>query len=142
MPSRLFDSIDAIIALLTAAGLTVVDGTAVTGDYQAAVWVGYDGDPEGDWRAADIDQEWAGLGAKKRDETFDIICAIVAPFDETVKSGRDSVKSLLATVESTLRADPSFGFDSPYIAGVRPRQLFYDDAGARLVFAITVKTRV
>jgi hypothetical protein len=143
MPSRVFDSIDSIIALLETAGLTVLDGTGLTGDYQASVWVGYDGDPDGDWKVADIDQEWAGLGTRARNEMFDVVCAIVAPYDgESVKSGRDSVKALFATVESTLRADPSFGFSSPYIAGVQPRQLFNDEAGARLVFSITVKTRV
>lgn len=142
MPSRLFDSIDAVITALTNAGLTVLDGTGPTGDYQASVWVGYDGDPDGDWRAADIDQQWAGVGTTKVDETFDIVCAIVAPFDETVKSGRDSVKALFATVETTLRSDLSRGFTPPYIAMVRPRQLFYDPDGARLVFSVTVNTRV
>lgn len=142
MPSRVFDSIDAIVAVLQAADLTVLDGTGLTGDYQPAVFVGYDGDPAGDDLAADINQEWAGLGANRRDETFDIVCAVVAPFDETVKSGRDAVKTLFATVENTLRSNKSLGFTSPYVAGVAPRQLFYDDAGSRLVFSVRVKTRV
>jgi len=142
MPTRAFDSIDAIISVLRTAGLTVVDGPAEIGDYQAMVFVGYDGNPEGDWKALDGDQDWAAIGNRSRDERFDVICAALAPYDETIKSGRDAVKALLATVETTLRANLSLGFDSPYVAGVIPRELFYEDGAARHVFLVRVMTRV
>jgi hypothetical protein len=147
--SRVFDTIDALVAAFRGAGLTVWDGPLVTGDYKPAVHVGYDGDPEGDYMAADPNQEWSGsVGTKAREEEFDIKCAATALFgDSDPKLARDAVKVMLATVENTLRADPSLGqTPTPYVAAYKPGPLYVEPASAgyqvRGVFNVHVKTRL
>lgn len=147
--SRLPGTIDAVVAALDATGLVVMDGPEVHDDVvDDVVYIGYDGDPNGRYKAADTNQTWAGsVGAHRRDEEMDIICCVITTRgDNEMKLARDSAYDLLGTVESTLRANPGLGFTSPFVAGVRPRELYYapfnDGLQARLVFIITVRTRV
>ncbi len=145
--TRVPATIDALVALGTAAGATTWDGPVVTGDYNTALFIGYDGDPDGDFLAAEADQEWAGLGAKARDEEFDIICAAVATIGDSVKIARDAVFAMVALLESALRTDPALGqTPPPFTAGFKPGNLFVEPTAAgfqaRLVFMVHVKTRV
>ena len=112
MESRLTASIDAIVAALRAADptLTVWDGPIVSGDYSDAVYIGYDADPDGEFRAATTNQEWAALGRRIRNEDLQIVCAAVVLFgnnDTSWKPTRDACYALVETVGQTLRADPS-----------------------------------
>jgi hypothetical protein len=145
--TKFFDSVDAIVSALKGAGLLVWDGPVVTGDFRDAVFVGYDGDPEGAFEAATMTQDWAGLGAKRRDETLDIHCAVVALSGESdTKSARDRAKTVLTTVETTLRANPGLGQPSPFVAGLKPVAAFQEpiDVGlqVRITFTISIMTRV
>lgn len=146
--SRLAPTIDVVVPLLRGVGLTVHDGPEPVDDFTDCVYIGYDGDPDGRMKQGDTDQTWAGtVGATRRDESFGIICAVVATRgDNDVKATRDAAYDLLGTVESTLRANPGLGFTSPYVAGVRPRETymkpFSDGMSARVTFIIDVRTRV
>lgn len=146
--SRLPGTIDAVVSVLEAAGLVVYDGPVTHDQLDDCVYIGYDGDPTGRFKAGDTNQTWAGsIGTARRDETFDITCAIVVTRgDNETKLARDTAYDILGTVESTLRANPGLGFTSPYVAGVRPRETFYapfnDGLQARIVFLVTVQTRV
>lgn len=145
--SRVPATIDALAASWTAAGLKTWDGAVVTGDYTDAVYLGYDGDPQGDFLTVEPDQNWAGIGAKKRDEEFAIICAAVALLGGgTTKTARDTVFAMLATVENELRADPSLGQPPPFVAEYKGGPIFTepgpDGYQVRAVFSVHVKTRV
>lgn len=145
--SRVPATIDALVAALTGAGVTTWDGAVVSGDFENAVYVGYDGDPDGDFKTVVMDQEWAGLGARARTETFDIICcAYVLSGAADTKSVRDTVYGLLATAETTLRANPSLGQASTFVAAIKPQELFtWPTTGGvqgRLVFHVHVQTRI
>lgn len=147
--SRFAETVDSVISTLEFAGLFVVDGIDDNNSFDDVVYVGYDANPQDQSHlAGDIRQEWAGsVGAKKRDEVFDIVCAIVVTRgDNESKLARDDAFDILGTVESTLRADPSLGFSPPFVAGVKPRQFLYttfnDGVQGRLPFLINVKTRV
>jgi hypothetical protein len=137
-------AIDAIVASLKTAGLTVWDGPVVTGDFSPAVFVGYDGNPEGEFRSVAGTQDWAGLGAKRRSEVFSIACAAVALTGEAdTKTGRDAVYALLDTVGTVLRADPSLGLNSPpFVAELKPLDLFTEPTEnglqCRWVFTIDI----
>lgn len=149
--TRLPAAIDAIVAALQTAGLTVWDGPVISGDYSLnCVYIGYDGDPSYDEeRAGSIQQQWAGLGAKRRDETTDIVGAAVTLTGndaQSWKAARDSVFALIDTVGQTLRADPSIGLLSPSVAELIPGD-YFQEAGpagyqARVVFSINHRTRV
>lgn len=138
-------AIDAIVSSFTAAGLTVFDGPVITGDFQAAVFVGYDGAADSsDYKAVAGTQDWASLGAKRRSEAFSVICAAVALTGETdTKTGRDAVYALLDIVGTTLRTDPSLGLNSPpFVAELKPVDLFTEPTEnglqCRWVFTIDI----
>ncbi|RPE44162.1 hypothetical protein EDD90_7392 [Streptomyces sp. Ag109_O5-1] len=150
--SRVPDLIDALVAALQASGgltgVKVVDGPVVT-DSAAEEWVfvGYDGDPEGDFTAATAQQEWAGLGAKKKNEDITVTCAVLVQRGSTdVRACRVRTYEVLAAVESVLRADPSLGFPTPTVCAVtehafHPEQT-PDGIQGRLPFTVTCTTRI
>lgn len=148
--TRLPAAIDAIVASLKAAGLTVWDGPILSGDYGDAVYVGYDADPGiGEEHASTTTQAWAGLGQRKRDEENQITCAVVTVTGDDLtawKPARDAAYALLETVGQVLRADPSLALSPPSVAELRPGDYFQEPgpAGfqARIVFSIHHKTRV
>jgi hypothetical protein len=142
--SRIPAAVDALIASFTAAGLKVWDGPVVTDDFAPAVFVGYDGNPDGTFEAVTGTQDWAALGAKRRSETFSVICAAVALSGGTAtKPGRDAVYALLDIVGTTLRADPSLGLGTPpFVAELKPVALFTEPTSnglqCRWVFTIDI----
>lgn len=149
--SRVPATLDRLVSLLGATTLTVVDGPLVTDDPADAVYIGYDGDPDGDFQTASPEQEWAGLGASRRDEEFDIHCAAVALVgDGLVKAARDAAYAQTAIVEATVRADPSLGLGPPtspvFVAEFRGGPVFTEPTPAgyqvRIVFNIHVRTRI
>jgi hypothetical protein len=149
--SRAPATIDRLVELLTPAvgdNGNVWDGPRLSGDLRPSLYVGYDGDPEGDFKTVDPSQEWAGLGARTRDEEFDIPCAVVALIgDDNTKLARDAVYTLLAIAEDTLRADPSLGqTPTPYVAEFRPGPVHTEPGETgyqvRGVFSVHVKTRL
>ena len=74
---RLPAAIDAIVAALQGLGVQVWDGPIVSGDYDDAIYIGFDGDYGGEELAATTVQTWAGIGQRKRDEDHTITCAVV-----------------------------------------------------------------
>ncbi|WP_084963753.1 hypothetical protein [Thermoactinospora rubra] len=143
--------INALVTLLSAdPGLAgkVVDGPPVTNDpLNEAVFIGYDGNPEGDGQAAESTQEWAGIGQRKRDETVQITCAVVVWRGSTkVQPVRQRVYELLGEVGEVLRADPSLGLPPPTLAEMASGQLFQSQRQSgiecRIPFVVAVKTRV
>lgn len=146
----------AIAALLSAlqaspslTGVPVFDGPMVSDDYRDAIFVGFDGDHAGERESVLTDQQWAGLGAKKRTETITIICSVVSVSgDGTASDARTRAYNLLADVENVLRADPSMAqTPTPFIAAVTAPKLLYDwlemvGLQARLVFSVHIETRI
>lgn len=143
MPTRAFEAINRVITILETAGANVVDGRTHVSDAIDFVFVGYDGDPEGDWVAANLDQEWAGIGKKSRDDWFDIVCAVVSHYSaDSARVDRDRVQAQFTLVETAILADPSLGFPPPCVAAVKPQQLIGGEGQYRLPFVIRVSTRV
>lgn len=149
--SRVPATIDKLVELWgSVEGLTVRDGPVVTADPGPALWVGYDGDPEGEFTTADPGQEWAGLGAKRRDEEFDIPCAVVVQVGNTdTKSSRDTAYAMSALAENKLREDPGLGMPPdflPFVAEFRPGPVFTEPNWrgfqVRIAFNVHVKTRI
>lgn len=145
--SRVPATIDALVAMLTAADLNVHDGPLVTGDFSPAVWVGYDGaGSDSELRSASSTQSWAELGAKRRNEVFDIICAVNALVGTTNSDARNAVYALYSTVETVLRSNPSMGQTPPFVAEIAAGDLYTEPTEngvqCRLVFTVHVTTRI
>lgn len=149
--SRVPDVIDALVALLAAApalaGVKVVDGPIVTNDSKDAVFVGYDGDPEGEGQAVEFTQEWAAIGQRAKGETFTVTCAVVVWRGGTkVRPIRVRAFELLAAVEDALRDDPSLGLPPPsvvaFASGSMAQLQGAPGLGVRVMFQIAVKTRI
>jgi len=149
-----FDALVSTLQAAVAADVAVWDGPIVTGDYRNAVYIGYDGAPESEFKASDTDQAWAAIGQRKRNEEIHIVGAVVVLFGGTApswKATRDAAFSILQSIGQSLRADPSLGQNSPsyvdtFVAELWPGEYFQEPcpAGnqARIVFTIHVKTRV
>lgn len=100
-------AIDALLGILRAApglsGVEVLDGPPV-GDQAEADYVIVGWNPEDD-QAADVQQDFAGAGARTRDEDFQLHCVVDTWSGDTeVKPRRDRAFALLAAVEDALRA--------------------------------------
>lgn len=150
--SRVPALIDAFLAALTAdAGLTgvqVVDGPLVT-DSAATEWVfvGYDADPEGEYMTAQTTQQWAGLGAKAKNEDITLTGAVLVQQGSTaVKPCRDRTFAIFAEVESVVRANPSLGLPTPTVCSISEHTFHTEqtDRGirGRLPFTLTCTTRI
>jgi hypothetical protein len=148
--SKIPAAIDAIVAALKAAGLQVWDGPVLTGDYEDAVFIGYDAYPDVvEQRSAGSTQTWAGLGQRARDEDIVISCAVVTltgDTDTTWKPARDKAFAMLETVGQVLRNDPSLGLPPPSVAELEPGDYFEETSPAgyqcRIAFQIHYQTRV
>ncbi len=143
--------IDALFALAGASpGLAearIHDGPQPTSDpLKQVVCIGWDGDEDSD-EAADVSQEWAGLGAKARDETIQVPCAAIAWHGSTaMKPVRDLAFAMVAEFEAGLRADPSLGFPPPTVVALATGNAYQrqtqSGAQCRVVFTIAVRTRI
>jgi hypothetical protein len=135
---------------------TVFDGIPVGEDYPAnAVFVGWDADPEGNFQSASVDQVWAGpIGNLRRDETIDVVCALVALYGDADrwKPVRDAALLIQTDVETKLRAAPDLhlgvnGVRQYIVSEFKPIATFaepYSESGYwfRLTFTVSVKTRI
>lgn len=145
--TRVDAAIAALVQMWTAADIDTVDGAFVSGEVGDRLFVGYDGDPEGEFQAADLGSEWAGLGAKARDEEFDIVCAVVTrPGFTSASEARNAAITLFQTAAAALRANPSLGLPPPTVAAARAEALYTPPTSSgvqgRLVFNVHVNTRV
>lgn len=143
------EAVDAVIgAVALATTLPVYDGPVPTGDPGNAIYIGYNGNPEDEGEAGTSQQEWAGLGAKKRDENLTITGAIVITNgDGNAKIARDAAYVQLALVEGAIHPSPAVGMSAPTWMGVTSHRLVYvldEQVGlqAWLPFVISVRTRL
>lgn len=149
--SRAPGAVDALVSFLTAAlpNSPVWDGPAPSGDYRDAVYIGYDGDVAGERESLTSSAHWAGIGAKRRDETIAVVCAVVAVSgDGRPADARNRAYALLATVENTLRADPSLAqTPTPFVASITEHRMLWDwlemeGLQARITFTVHIETRI
>lgn len=148
--SRAPEVVDAIYNLVDAAApadVRVYDGPLADQDPADAIHIGYDADPDVLGDAVTSSQDWAGLGAKKRNETLTVACAIfLLDGAADIRAARIRGYGLLAVVEDAIHPAPSMGLSAPTWAGVTSSRLLYipsEDTGLEvwLGFTITVQTR-
>lgn len=150
MGSRVPEVIDALVALARTdpalADVRVSDGPEVT-DTSARDWliVGFDGDPAGDFQAAQTVGGWAGLGARSREEQFQVMVAAIAqPGSTDVRAARVRAYEIGGRVEAWLAADPSIGLGRGEVeAAIEASQLTQDQTaqGVQAVLLLTVAGR-
>ncbi|MEV4159006.1 hypothetical protein [Nonomuraea dietziae] len=151
--SRVPEIIDNLLAALAAAPplahpVRVYDGPLISGEQPAdSVFIGYDGDPEGEFQAAAAEQSWAGLGARAKDETVQIVGAVIARRGDTnVRKARVRGYQLLAAVEDALRASPALGMPPPTTVAMAAGTCFQEQHArgvqCRITFSIAVETRI
>ncbi|MDX2681104.1 hypothetical protein [Streptomyces soliscabiei] len=147
MPSRVPELIDALVALaeteVAPAGVRIADGPEATDD-AAPDWliVGYDGDPNGDFEAAQTAGGWSDLSTG-REETFQVTVAVVVNRGDTdVKAARDRAYEIAGLLAAPLRADPSVGLPS-LEAAIEATRLLPDqtDQGAQARLLLMVAGR-
>jgi hypothetical protein len=168
-----FELVDAFVALLLGASpdgtvtlttngvdgkpinYTVSDGPPTSDDFPPyAVFVGWDGDPEGDYQAVATNQDWAGLGARRRNETDEIVCCLVAEYGDGDgwKPARDIGLAIQQDVETKLREHPDLGLTPNGVRQViqaefKPTGVFQEPDSEtgfqfRVAFTVSVETRI
>jgi hypothetical protein len=143
MGSRVPELIDTLVQLGQTDpeldGVKVTDGPEVT-EHQAQDWlvIGFDGDPAGDFTAAQTVGGWAGLSSR-REEQFQITVAAIATRGDTdVRAARTRAYEIGARVEAWLREAPSLGLEG-LEAAIEASQLTQDqDNGVQAVLLLTV----
>ncbi|UAX56808.1 hypothetical protein K5X85_29205 [Streptomyces sp. A144] len=152
MASRIPEVIAALVALGKAdsaepgsvlAGVEIADGPEAS-DTQAQEWliVGFDGDPSGDFEAAQSVGGWSDLRSG-REEQFQVLVAVVVNRgDQDVVAARARTYEIAQRVEAWLRADPSIGLRS-LEAGVEATRLIQEqtETGATARLLLTVAGR-
>ena len=114
------------------------------------VWIGVSSE---DGRS-EVESDWAGIGAQREDEAFDIPCLIecyVGGSDPAVKPARDRALTILNAINAAIRTDRSLAgaLSSPGWAAVRKVRLAQtadvieagDGRYARVFFAVTCIAR-
>lgn len=123
-------------------------GDVPTGDTRDLLFLGYDGDPEGERVAVSVTREWVGTGSsRRRTERIEIVCAgcaLVGTGSFAEATGR--VSALMTAVDDFVTANPALGQPPPTTALVEAGDLFTDHTAAglqaRWVFRIAVTTRI
>jgi hypothetical protein len=103
----------AIADSVYADNLDVYLGPLYSGDPDDAVFVGYDGDPGGEFEMVTHVQNWAALGQRAQHDHFDVHCCILAMAGVSDgKAMSDAMARLYGiwrTLTVALKADPSMG---------------------------------
>lgn len=128
-------------------GCQVYRGPFVTGDPGKALFIAYDGDPAGDFRGVVATSEWAGLGAKARNEEFTIVCAVtINSGDPDVARATDDAYAVHTALEAAVRADPSLNQAPRFTAAVTGGELFTmphpGGLQVRLSFTVSASARI
>lgn len=147
MHSRIPEVIAALVGLATTdpelEGVRVADGPEVS-DTAAPDWlvVGFDGDPTGDFEAAQSVTEFVGLSTR-REETFQVtVAAISNRGDGDIVAARARAYEIGGRVEAWLEASPTLGLPEveARIGATRLSQ-GQDSQGAQVVLLLTVAGR-
>ncbi|WP_281155165.1 hypothetical protein [Streptomyces sp. HYC2] len=124
-------------------GVEVADGPQVT-DTAAPDWlvVGFDGDPSGDFEAAQSVGGWSDLRSGREEEFQITVAAIANRGDADIVAARRRAYEIAARVEAWLRADPSIGLRS-LEAAIGATRLVQDqtEEGAHARLLLTVVGR-
>lgn len=134
-------------------------GPMYSGDPDDAVFVGYDGDPTGDFEMVAHSQNWAALGQRAQNDTFDVRCCILtltgATDGEAMAAAMARLYDIWRCITAVVKADPGMGMVGPgstegapvWVAEVRSFSSYVptdDERGVmpRIQFDIHVETRV
>ncbi|MFD6324192.1 hypothetical protein ACFWOL_15280 [Streptomyces sp. NPDC058442] len=125
------------------AGVRVADGPEVTGDSNPD-WliVGFDGDPSGDFEAAESASEYSGLSTRLEEQWQITVAAIANRGDTEIVAARKRAYEIGGCVVAWLRASPNLGLRE-LEAGVGAMRLVQDqtEQGASARLLITVSGR-
>jgi hypothetical protein len=130
-------------------------GPLVSGDPDDAVFIGYDGDPLGDFECVRHTQVWGALGQKARDEEFDVLCCIMNRAGQTDADGVaecfDRLYRIFTLIANSIHAVPSLGLGppmTPYMTadirnfGAYMPLMESGDVQPRLSYNVHVRTRM
>ena len=150
--SRVPELIDAFLAALGESsdltGVQVVDGPLVTSSAALEwVFVGYDGDPGGEFSTASTSQQWAGLGALAKNEDILLTCSVLVQGGLTdVRARRVRCFEIFAAVEAVVRADPALTLPPPTVCSISDTSFHTEQTErgvqARMPFTLTCTTRI
>lgn len=147
VPAVLTELTSVATTALASTTCQVFRGPFVTGDPGDAMFIGYDGDPAGEMRSVVISSDWAGLGAKARNEEFRVSCAVTASRgDPDVRVATDATYQYYGLFEAAVRTTPSLNQAPRLTASLNAAELFTmphpTGLQVRLTFTVLVSARI
>ncbi len=145
--SRFGAVVDALVTAIDATSVQhVFDGPPLTSE-SLTEYVIVGGTNDADDDAGEFAQTWAGLGAKAKDETGEVTCAVlVQTGDDGVKAARDRALVIFGEIETAVRADPTLAvLVSGWLnlsAGRVSQRRNANGLYARLVLTVSYKCRI
>lgn len=148
VPAVLFALRDLLTTAAAAdANLEVVFGAKPErSDISRRIYVGWSSDA--DPTMVRFVQGWAGLGARRKNEPFDVPCAVVVWSGDVDGVDLDAVFADMLTdlfvifgvVENALRPDPGLGRPGPFVAGITQGSVVpeLDQGRLRLPFTVSI----
>ena len=91
-------------------------GPYIHGNTGTIVNIAYNGDPGSDTPAVTTSSEWAGLGAKKRNETVEVLSSIIVAVGDTEDAPQlamEEAYAVLDACETAVHASPAMGLPPP-----------------------------
>jgi hypothetical protein len=124
----------------------------VSGDPDDAVFIGYDGNPFGDMEMVVHSQDWGTIGARNRDEEFDVRCCVLnrtgLADPKALEDALGRIYGMFGIIADATHADPSLGLGiTPFTASIRGLASYVpldetDAVQPRVSFNIHVRTRL
>jgi hypothetical protein len=88
-------------------------GPLYSGDPDDAVFIGYDGDPTGEFEMVSHVQNWAALGQRAQNDHFDVHCCILAMAGvsdgKAMSDAMGRLYGIWKTLTVAIKTDPSLG---------------------------------
>ena len=147
LPTFITNVLAALNAAPALSGVRIFDGPEIDTSYPNDwIAVGHDGSDDGDFEAAAASQEYAPIGALRKNEDGALSC-VLSTWDGTtdITARRVRAFALLAAVEDVVRADPSFS-GAVLWAGLESFQLQYrqtnQGAAVEIPFSLTYRARI
>ena len=127
-------------------GVQIYDGPTVSIDSYPSNWIaiGHDGNEDGDVSVGTFRNNWELVGNYKRWEEGELNCTLVAQSGDNTNlhAIRTTAYSMLSTVDTIMRSDPSVGGSVLY-SGLESHEPRYmqTNAGAACIIIFTIAYR-
>ncbi len=149
VPAVLSQLVTTATTAFASADCRVFRGPVLTGEPgdHPMLFIGYDGDPVGEFRTVNVTSSWAGLGARSRNEAFQVFCAFTLNSGVgDIAAATNTVYALYNILADAIRDNPSLNQAPRFTAAITAGELFTmphpSGLQVRLTFTVEASARI